>query len=115
VRTTTSPAAWLVGRDGEFFEEAERVVENDYAVGFVVSGAGDLNLANTMSAQPRQDMFLHLDFYIDRLVTGLSYEHNQVFGQIEIKSRTWLTPCCQNGSYVELKVNRCTPLPSPAS
>jgi hypothetical protein len=60
----------------------------DYAVGFVVSGAGDLNLANTMSAQPRQDMFLHLDFYIDRLVTGLSYEHNQVFGQIEIKSRT---------------------------
>ncbi len=81
-------------KDGEFFEEAGRVVENDYAVGFAVPGAGDLNIANTMSAQPRQDVFLHLDSYIDRFVTGLSCEHNQVFGQIEIKSRTWLTPCC---------------------
>jgi hypothetical protein len=79
VRATTSPAAWLVGKDGEFFEEAGRVVENDYAVGFVVPGAGDLNIGNTMSAQLMQDMFLHLDFYIDRLVTGLSCEHKNKF------------------------------------
>jgi hypothetical protein len=31
-----------------------RVVENDYAVGFVVPGTGDLNIANTMGAQPNR-------------------------------------------------------------
>jgi hypothetical protein len=74
------------------FTRITRVVEHNNSVGFEMTGARDLNVADSMCAHAGQNMLFHKRFLIGVLVPHLGSDDDQVCGKIKIAKRFVIHP-----------------------
>jgi hypothetical protein len=74
------------------FARLTRVVKHANAVGFEMTGARDLNVADSMRAHTGQNMSFHKRFLIGVLVPHLGSDDDQVCGKIKIAKRFVIHP-----------------------